>query len=71
MGFAAKSLHSYYTDTVELTSKQLQVPNLLERLRNLRKVTALSPKLAETLKTYTTAQTKEGQATLLNELITQ
>lgn len=69
--FAANSLYSRYTDTVELTPEQLQAPNLqgLGRLRDLREAAALSPELAETLKGYADAQTKEEQTALLNELV--
>ncbi|MDK4679922.1 calcium-binding protein [Kingella negevensis] len=71
--FAANSLYSRYTDTVELTPEQLQAPNLqgLGRLRDLREAAALNAELADTLKTYAAAQTKEEQTALLSELVTK
>ncbi|MDK4667246.1 hypothetical protein QG060_10260, partial [Kingella kingae] len=57
--------------TVELTPEQLQAPNLqgLGRLRDLREAAALNAELADTLKTYAAAQTKEEQTVLLSELV--
>ncbi|MDK4595702.1 hypothetical protein QG052_10335, partial [Kingella kingae] len=71
--FASNSLYSHYTDTVELTPEQLQAPNLqgLGRLRDLREAAALSTGLAEILKQYSAAQTKEEQTALLSELVTK
>ena len=69
--FAANRLYSRYTDTVELTPEQLKAPNLqgLGRLRDLREAAALSTGLAEILKQYSAAQTKEEQTALLSELV--
>ena len=69
--FASNSLYSRYTDTVELTPEQLKAPNLqgLGRLRDLREAAALSTGLAEILKQYSAAQTKEEQTALLSELV--
>ena len=71
--FASNSLYSRYTDTVELTPEQLQAPNLqgLGRLRDLREAAALNAELADTLKAYAAAQTKEEQTALLSELVTK
>ncbi|MDK4643326.1 hypothetical protein QG063_10050, partial [Kingella kingae] len=71
--FASNSLYSRYTDTVELTPEQLKAPNLqgLGRLRDLREAAALSTGLAEILKQYSAAQTKEEQTALLSELVTK
>ncbi|MDK4665279.1 hypothetical protein QG075_10505, partial [Kingella kingae] len=67
------SLYSHYTDTVELTPEQLKAPNLqgLGRLRDLREAAALNAELADTLKAYAAAQTKEEQTALLSELVTK
>ena len=71
--FAANRLYSRYTDTVELTPEQLKAPNLqgLGRLRDLREAAALNAELADTLKAYAAAQTKEEQTALLSELVTK
>ena len=71
--FASNSLYSRYTDTVELTPEQLKAPNLqgLGRLRDLREAAALNAELADTLKAYAAAQTKEEQTALLSELVTK
>ena len=68
---AADNLHSRFKDKVELTAEQAQAANLagIGRLRDLREAAALSGDLANVLKAYSAADTKEAQLALLDSLI--
>ena len=68
---AADNLHSRFKDKVELTAEQAQAANLagIGRLRDLREAAALSGDLANVLKAYSAADTKEAQMALLDSLI--
>ena len=69
--FAANNLYSRYTETVELTAEQMVAPNLqgIGRLRDLREAAALYSELANALKAYAAADTKQAQLALLADLI--
>ncbi|HFC7513549.1 TPA: calcium-binding protein [Neisseria meningitidis] len=68
---AADNLHSRFKDKVELTAEQAKAANLagIGRLRDLREAAALSGDLANMLKAYSAAETKEAQLALLDNLI--
>ena len=68
---AADNLHSRFKDKVELTAEQAKAANLagIGRLRDLREAAALSGDLANVLKAYSAADTKEAQLALLDSLI--
>ena len=68
---AADNLHSRFKDKVELTDEQAKAANLsgIGRLRDLREAAALSGDLANVLKAYSAADTKEAQMALLDSLI--
>ena len=68
---AADNLHSRFKDKVELTAEQAKAANLsgIGRLRDLREAAALSGDLANVLKAYSAADTKEAQMALLDSLI--
>lgn len=68
---AADNLHSRFKDKVELTAEQAKAANLagIGRLRDLREAAALSGDLANVLKAYSAAETKEAQLALLDNLI--
>ena len=68
---AADNLHSRFKDKVELTDEQAKAANLsgIGRLRDLREAAALSGDLANVLKAYSAADTKEAQLALLDSLI--
>ena len=68
---AADNLHSRFKDKVELTAEQAKAANLagIGRLRDLREAAALSGDLANVLKAYSAADTKEAQLALLASLI--
>ena len=68
---AHDGLHSRFTDKVELTAEQARAANLsgIGRLRDLREAAALSGDLANVLKAYSAAETKEAQLALLDALV--
>lgn len=68
---AHDALHSRFTDKVELTAEQARAANLsgIGRLRDLREAAALSGDLANVLKAYSAAETKEAQLALLDALV--
>ena len=68
---AADNLYSRFKDKVELTAEQAKAANLsgIGRLRDLREAAALSGDLANVLKVYSAADTKEAQLALLDSLI--
>ena len=68
---AADNLYSRFKDKVELTAEQAKAANLsgIGRLRDLREAAALSGDLANVLKAYSAADTKEAQMALLDSLI--
>ena len=68
---AADNLYSRFKDKVELTDEQAKAANLsgIGRLRDLREAAALSGDLANVLKAYSAADTKEAQMALLDSLI--
>ena len=68
---AADNLHSRFKNKVELTTEQAKAANLsgIGRLRDLREAAALSGDLANVLKAYSAADTKEAQMALLDSLI--
>ena len=69
--FAANNLYSRHTETVELTAEQMVAPNLqgIGRLHDLREAAALYSELANALKAYAAADTKQAQLALLADLI--
>ena len=69
--FANNNFYSRFSESIPLTDEQMKVANLhgTGRLRDLREAAALSTGLAEILKQYSAAQTKEEQTALLNELV--
>lgn len=71
VNLAADSLHTEYTDHIELTSEQAMQPNVqgIGRLRDLREAAALSGELADVLTRYRTAATRAEQMGLLDELL--
>ena len=68
---AADNLYSRFTDKVKLTAEQAKAANLsgIGRLRDLREAAALSDSLADALKAYSAAETKEAQLALLDNLV--
>ena len=68
---AADNLYSRFKDKVELTAEQAKAANLsgIGHLRDLREAAALSGDLANVLKAYSAADTKEAQMALLDSLI--
>ena len=68
---AADNLYSRFTDKVKLTAEQAKTANLsgIGRLRDLREAAALSGSLADALKAYSAAETKEAQLALLDNLV--
>ena len=71
--FDSNPMISRFTDKIALSAEQRQAPNLrgMGRLRDLQEAAALSEQLAESLKAYSEADSKEAQMALLTRLIAQ
>ncbi len=71
--FEHNSIYSRYTDSLELSDAQKELPNLkgMGKLRDLREATALSGRLTEVLAQYQSATTKTAQLALLPTLISE
>ena len=69
--FEHNSIYSRYTDSLELSDAQKELPNLkgMGRLRDLRQASALSENLTNLLTQYQSATTKTAQLALLPALI--
>ncbi|XXQ68217.1 calcium-binding protein [Neisseriaceae bacterium B1] len=69
--FAADKLYSRFTDKIDMTAEQSQAANLsgIGRLRDLNQAAAISGDLANVLKAYSQAQTKQEQLALLDSLV--
>ena len=71
LNLAADHFHSRYADSLPLTDEQQQAPNLRGsgRVRDLREAAAQSPDVAAALQAYASAQTKEEQLALRDQLL--
>jgi Ca2+-binding RTX toxin-like protein len=69
--FDNDSLHSAYAETVEIPEALLGLANLkgMGKLRDLREACALSPALAQSVQSYTSAATRDQQRALLPEIL--